>query len=47
MGSAMIIGGLLFVFLSKVKNMSDEDLNRALSNHARDTKDAAAAGAAS
>ena len=33
MGSAMIVGGLGFIFLSKVKNMSDEDMNRALSEH--------------
>ena len=46
MGGSMIIGGLAFIFLSKVKNMSDEDLNRALSVHADNTKDAAA-GAAS
>ena len=27
----MILGGLVFIFLSKYKNMSDEDLQRAVS----------------
>ena len=31
MGWAMILSGIIFVFLSKVKNMTDEDLDRALS----------------
>ena len=31
MGIAMILAGILFIFLSKYKEMSDEDLNRAVS----------------
>ena len=31
MGYAMIASGLVFIFLSKVKNMSDDDMTRALS----------------
>ena len=31
MGIAMILAGSLFIFLSKYKEMSDEDLNRAVS----------------
>ena len=31
MGIAMIAAGILFIFLSKYKEMSDEDLNRAVS----------------
>ena len=31
MGWAMIGAGLAFIFLSKVKNMSDDDMQRALS----------------
>ena len=31
MGAAMIFSGGILIFLSKYKNMSDDDLNRALS----------------
>jgi len=31
MGWAMILAGGVFIFLSKYKNMSDEDLHRSLS----------------
>ena len=31
MGGAMIFSGCIFIFLSKYKNMSDDDLQRALS----------------
>ena len=31
MGIAMILAGILFICLSKYKEMSDEDLNRAVS----------------
>ena len=31
MGLAMIAAGILFIFLSKYKEMSDDDLNRAVS----------------
>ena len=31
MGSAMIFAGLIFIFLSKHKKLSDEDINRAIS----------------
>ena len=31
LGWAMILGGLIFIFLSKFKNISDEDLQRAVS----------------
>ena len=31
MGTAMILAGFIFIFLSKYKEMSDEDLNRAVS----------------
>ena len=34
MGSALIVSGLIFIFLSKVKNMSDADMTRALSVYA-------------
>ena len=38
MGVAMIISGIIFLFLSKVKNMSDDDLQRALSVYADNNK---------
>ena len=38
-GWAMIASGLIFIFLSKVKNMTDDDLNRALSVYSSDVKD--------
>ena len=38
MGWAMIASGCVFLFLSKVKNMSDEDLQRALSVYADNNK---------
>ena len=31
MGGAMIFAGLIFLFLSRVKHMSDEELDRAVS----------------
>jgi hypothetical protein len=34
MGGALLVSGLIFIFLSKVKNMSDEDMTRALSVYA-------------
>ena len=40
LGWAMIASGLIFIFLSKVKNMTDEDLNRALSVYTDDVKKA-------
>ena len=43
-GSALIFSGLMFIFLSKVKNMSDEDMTRALSVYA-DANKASAGGA--
>ena len=38
MGGAMILSGFVFLFLSKVKNMSDDDLHRALSVYADQNK---------
>lgn len=46
MGSGLIVSGFIFIFLAKVKNMSDEDMTRALSVYA-DKDKAAAKGAAS
>ena len=37
-GWALIASGLAFLFLSKVKNMSDEDMQRALSVYAEQQK---------
>ena len=41
MGSALIASGLIFIFLAKVKNMSDEDMTRALSVYADADKNSA------
>ena len=41
MGSALIVSGLIFIFLAKVKNMSDEDMTRALSVYADADKNSA------
>ena len=38
MGWAMIISGCIFIFLSRVKNMSDSDLERAMSVYADNNK---------
>mmetsp|Transcript_16079 Transcript_16079/g.24978 ORF Transcript_16079/g.24978 Transcript_16079/m.24978 type:complete len:139 (-) Transcript_16079:167-583(-) len=38
LGWAMIASGLIFIFLSKVKNMTDDDLNRAISLYADGNK---------
>ena len=38
MGGAMIGAGAIFLFLSKVKKMSDDDLHRALSVYADQNK---------
>ena len=38
MGWAMIASGAIFLFLSKVKNMSDDDLHRALSVYTDNNK---------
>ena len=40
MGSAMIASGCAFIFLSKVKNMSDDDMQRALSIYGEQNKKA-------
>ena len=45
MGGGLIVSGFAFIFLAKVKNMSDEDMTRALSVYA-DNDRAAAKGAA-
>ena len=37
-GWAMIASGLIFIFLSRVKKMSDDDLNRAISLYADQQK---------
>ena len=46
MGGGLIASGLCFIFLAKIKNMSDDDMTRALSVYA-DADRAAAQGAAS
>ena len=38
MGSALVVSGLIFIFLAKVKNLSDEDMTRALSVYADSDK---------
>ena len=38
MGVAMIASGFAFLFLSKYKNMSDDDLNRAMSLYTEQNK---------
>ena len=45
MGAALLVSGLIFIFLSKVKNMSDEDMTRALSVYADADKKGASAAA--
>ena len=41
MGSGLMLSGLIFIFLAKVKNMSDEDMTRALSVYADSDKNSA------
>ena len=38
MGAAMVFSGFSFLFLSKYKNMSDDDLNRAMSLYTEQNK---------
>ena len=40
MGASMVASGLAFLFLSKVKNMSDDDMQRALSIYGEQNKTA-------
>ena len=41
MGIALIVSGLIFLFLSKFKHMSDEDINRAVSVQKKSVMNAA------